>query len=106
MELKHAVSFMIGNMGYLGKIFIWMLVCLLVVGALAAAIYIPAGNALENKAEILEEIDHIKEEIELYEELKSELKGYKFVSETDTEVVSALIDKLYKEEKDIYLKKG
>ena len=44
---------MIGNMGYLGKIFIWMLICMLVVGSLAAAIYIPAGNALENKGEIL-----------------------------------------------------
>ena len=39
--------------------------------------------------------------IENYEELKKELKGYKFVSETDTEVVSALIDKLYKKEKDM-----
>ena len=38
--------------------------------------------------------------IENYEELKAELPGYKFKSETDTEVVSALIDKLYKEEKD------
>ena len=60
MELKHSVSFMIGNMGYLGKIFVWLLVCMLIVGGLAAAIYIPAGNAIENKAEILEEIDHIK----------------------------------------------
>ena len=39
--------------------------------------------------------------IENYEELKAELSGYKFKSETDTEVVSALIDKLYKEEKDM-----
>ena len=39
--------------------------------------------------------------IENYEELKAELPGYKFKSETDTEVVSALIDKLYKEEKDM-----
>ena len=39
--------------------------------------------------------------IENYEELKSELKGYKFKSETDTEVVSALIDKLYKKENDM-----
>lgn len=39
--------------------------------------------------------------IENYEELKSNLKNYKFVSETDTEVVAALIDKLYKEEKDM-----
>ena len=37
--------------------------------------------------------------IENYEELKAQLPGYKFKSETDTEVVSALIDKLYKEEK-------
>ena len=39
--------------------------------------------------------------IENYEELKYELKEYEFVSETDTEVVSALIDKLYKKEKDM-----
>ena len=39
--------------------------------------------------------------IENYEELKAKLPGYKFKSETDTEVVSALIDKLYKEEKDM-----
>ena len=51
MELKHSVSFMIGNMGYLGKIFIWMLVCTLVVGGLAAAIYIPSGSALAKNEE-------------------------------------------------------
>ena len=55
MELKHSVSFMIGNMGYLGKIFVWMFISLLVVAAIGCAIYIPAGNALENKAEIVEE---------------------------------------------------
>lgn len=37
--------------------------------------------------------------IENYEELKLSLKDYKFKSETDSEVVAALIDKLYKEEK-------
>lgn len=37
--------------------------------------------------------------IENYEELKLSLKEYKFKSETDSEVVAALIDKLYKEEK-------
>ena len=58
MELKHSVSFMIGNMGYLGKIFIWMLVCTLVVGGLAAAIYIPSGSALAKNEEILVEIEH------------------------------------------------
>ncbi len=39
--------------------------------------------------------------IENYEELKLSLKEYKFKSETDSEVVTALIDKLYKEEKDM-----
>ena len=41
--------------------------------------------------------------IENYEELRSKLKkdGYKFVSETDTEVVSALIDSIYKKNKDM-----
>lgn len=75
MELKHSVSFMIGNMGYLGKIFIWMLVCTLVVGGLAAAIYIPSGSALAKNEEILVEIEHIngvasqylQDEISLYE---------------------------------------
>ena len=41
--------------------------------------------------------------IENYEELKKELEkdGYIFKSSTDTEVVAALIDKLYKENKDM-----
>ncbi|MDD4734157.1 MAG: glutamine--fructose-6-phosphate transaminase (isomerizing) [Bacilli bacterium] len=41
--------------------------------------------------------------IENYEELKKLLKefGYKFKSDTDTEVVCALIDKLYNEKKDL-----
>jgi len=39
--------------------------------------------------------------IENYAELKSELTEYTFKSETDTEVAAALIDKLYKEEKDV-----
>ncbi len=39
--------------------------------------------------------------IENYETLKNELSDYDFVSETDSEVVAALVDKLYKEEKDV-----
>lgn len=39
--------------------------------------------------------------IENYESLKAELTDYEFVSETDSEVVAALIDKLYKEESDM-----
>ena len=39
--------------------------------------------------------------IENYKELKNELKDYTFISETDTEVLAALIDKLYNEENDI-----
>ena len=88
MELKHAVSFMIGNMGYLGKIFIWMLVCLLVVGALAAAIYIPAGNALESKAEILEEIDHIKGTVESY--LQDEISLFAGVEDIELHIVKSV----------------
>ena len=39
--------------------------------------------------------------IENYEDLKKELSDYKFKSETDSEVVAALIDKLYSKEKDM-----
>ena len=39
--------------------------------------------------------------IENYEEIKKELKEYEIVSETDTEILVALIDKLYKENKDM-----
>ncbi|HAB67602.1 MAG TPA: glutamine--fructose-6-phosphate transaminase (isomerizing) [Firmicutes bacterium] len=39
--------------------------------------------------------------IENYESLKKELSNYEMVSETDSEVVAALIDKLYDEEKDM-----
>ena len=39
--------------------------------------------------------------IENYEELKKELNEYEFISETDTEVLTAYIYYLYKKEKDI-----
>lgn len=39
--------------------------------------------------------------IENYEELKKELHDYKFVSNTDSEVLTALIDKMYKKEHDM-----
>ena len=39
--------------------------------------------------------------VENYNELKKDLKGYKFVSETDSEVVAAFIDKLYEEKQDM-----
>lgn len=39
--------------------------------------------------------------IENYKELKEELANYEFNSDTDSEIVAALIDKLYSEEKDI-----
>lgn len=39
--------------------------------------------------------------IENYEELKKKLKDYNYISETDSEVVAALIDYLYKKEKDM-----
>ncbi len=39
--------------------------------------------------------------IENYKELKNSLKKYKFISETDTEVLAALIDELYKDKKDM-----
>lgn len=88
MELKHSVSFMIGNMGYLGKIFVWLLVCMLIVGGLAAAIYIPAGNAIENKAEILEEIDHIKVTFERF--VKDEISLFDGFADIEQHIVKGI----------------
>ncbi|MBO5655220.1 MAG: hypothetical protein J6S32_04240 [Clostridia bacterium] len=85
MELKHSVSFMIGNMGYLGKIFIWMLVCTLVVGGLAAAIYIPSGSALAKNEEILVEIEHINDVASKY--LQDEISLYEGVAEIEQHIV-------------------
>ncbi|MBO5983279.1 MAG: hypothetical protein J6Q06_05395 [Clostridia bacterium] len=85
MELKHSVSFMIGNMGYLGKIFIWMLVCTLVVGGLAAAIYIPSGSALAKNEEILVEIDHINVVVSQY--LQDEISLYEGVEDIEQHIV-------------------
>ena len=39
--------------------------------------------------------------VENYNELKNELSNYKYKSETDSEIVAALIDKLYEEKKDM-----
>ena len=83
---------MIGNMGYLGKIFLWLLVCALVVGSLAAAIYIPAGKALINNEEILGEVEHIKTTVEDY--LQDKISIYKGVEDLKIHVsagISALL---------------
>ncbi len=85
MELKHSVSFMIGNMGYLGKIFIWMLVCTLVVGGLAAAIYIPSGSALAKNEEILVEVEHINVVVSQY--LQDEISLYEGVEDIEQHIV-------------------
>ena len=85
MELKHAVSFMIGNMGYLGKIFIWMLVCTLIVGALAAAIYIPSGSALARNEDIIVEIEHINSVTEQY--IHEEITIYEGVDDIQQHIV-------------------
>ncbi|MBO7222362.1 MAG: hypothetical protein J6V37_04860 [Clostridia bacterium] len=85
MELKHSVSFMIGNMGYLGKIFIWMLVCTLVVGGLAAAIYIPSGSALAKNEEILVEVEHINVVVTQY--LQDEISLYEGVEDIEQHIV-------------------
>ena len=42
--------------------------------------------------------------IENYKDLKKQLKEYNFKSETDTEILCALIDNIYKEKKDILLR--
>ncbi|MBO5777430.1 MAG: hypothetical protein J6R34_03180, partial [Clostridia bacterium] len=72
-------------MGYLGKIFIWMLVCTLVVGGLAAAIYIPSGSALAKNEEILVEIDHINVVVSQY--LQDEISLYEGVEDIEQHIV-------------------
>ena len=88
MELKHSVSFMIGNMGYLGKIFLWLLICALVVGSLAAAIYIPSGKALINNETILGEFEHVKTTVEQY--LQDQISIYQGVEEIKTHATVAI----------------
>lgn len=63
MEIKHASSFMLGNMRYVAKLFVWTLISVLIIVGVAAAIYIPAGNSLEFKDEIVAEITAIKNNV-------------------------------------------
>jgi hypothetical protein len=63
MEIKHASSILLGNMSYVAKLFVWLLICVLLTAAIAAAIFIPVGNALDMKGDIVTELTLIKDSI-------------------------------------------
>jgi hypothetical protein len=63
MEIKHASSILLGNMSYVAKLFVWLLICVLLTVAIAAAIFIPVGNALDMKGDIVTELTLIKDSI-------------------------------------------
>lgn len=50
-------------MRYVAKLFVWTLISVLIIVGVAAAIYIPAGNSLEFKDEIVAEINSIKDNL-------------------------------------------
>ncbi len=55
---------MLGNMSYIAKLFLWTLICVLIIVGIGAAIFIPAGNSLEVKDDIIVEVDNIRKSTE------------------------------------------
>ncbi len=52
MEFKFATSILFSNMGYVLKILLWILICILIVAAIGAAIIIPVFGAVAEQTDI------------------------------------------------------
>lgn len=63
MEFKHATSMLFSNMGYIFKILVWVIICLLITAAIGAAIIIPIGNSFGAQADISEQLGNIEADI-------------------------------------------
>lgn len=51
-------------MSYVAKLFVWLLICVLLTAAVASAIFIPVGNSLSMKGDIVAELEHIKDSVQ------------------------------------------
>lgn len=59
MEFKYATSLLFSNMGYILKIFVWILICVLITAAIGSAILIPIGNLFASKTDVSDELDNL-----------------------------------------------
>lgn len=63
MEFKYALSLLFSNMGYVLKIFGWVLVCMVITACFGAAILVPIIDALATKAAVAAAFDAFMAEI-------------------------------------------
>ncbi|MEG1529282.1 MAG: hypothetical protein RR405_02915 [Clostridia bacterium] len=61
MEFKFGSSILFSNMGYVFKVLVWILLCVLLVSGIAAAIFVPIFNVITEQTDILHFVDGIKD---------------------------------------------
>ncbi len=63
MEFKNALSILFSNTGYIVQIVVWLMICLLLVAAVGAIVFVPTYNALALDAEVVSAFNGLKDTI-------------------------------------------
>ena len=63
MEFKYALSILFSNMGYILKILLWILICVLLVASIGAAILVPIFHVLATETNVMTDIQSIQNDI-------------------------------------------
>ncbi len=59
MEFKYSISMLFSRMGYLFKVLVWVLICLVVVGAIGAGIMVPIVRAFSTNEEVATQLREV-----------------------------------------------
>jgi hypothetical protein len=86
MEFKFASSILFSNMGYVLKLFFWLLLSALLVAAAGAAIIIPIFNALSARADIIAAVTAIKDALDGFVNLELNVR-HAFAIASDNAVI-------------------
>lgn len=66
MEFKYSLSLLFANMGYVLKLLVWVLICMLIVAAIGAAILLPTFDALAERASVSAAYVNVLEEFDAF----------------------------------------
>lgn len=66
MEFKYATSILFSNMGYILKILLWILLCVVLTAAIGAAIFIPTWNVAVANTDVMTGVNAIREAANLF----------------------------------------
>lgn len=84
MEFKYSLSLLCSNLGYVLKILVWVLICLLIAAAIGAAVLIPTCGALARSAAVADAYAELAEGVQSF--LDGDMSIRTFISQLTADI--------------------